>query len=227
MKNYSQDKVFNSYRYSTDFQINKVEELHVDKILSLIGKNKKVLDMGCGDGTISKRIKNTGNEVVGIEISNNAIRKAKEKKIKVYDLSLNSDWSKEISERFDIVFAGEIIEHILDTDHFLQNIKEVLKRKGKLIITSPNVAALGRRLMLLVGVNPFLETTRRLGDAGHVRYFTHASLEKLLRENDFQILSSSSLIVNLHTSGRIYSKLLAKLIPTFGNNIIISAQKIK
>jgi 2-polyprenyl-3-methyl-5-hydroxy-6-metoxy-1,4-benzoquinol methylase len=77
-----------------------------------------------------ERIKNSGNEVIGIEISENAIRKSREKGFLVYDFSLENDWSQKISEDFDIIFGGEIIEHIFDTDNFLKNIRNLLKKMG-------------------------------------------------------------------------------------------------
>lgn len=220
------NKSFNSKRYSQDFPVNKIEEIRIAEVLKIIGTKKKVLDLGCGDGFFMERIKNMDNEVTGIEISENAIIKARNRGFKVYDVSLENNWSEKISDKFDIIFGGEIIEHVFDTDNFLKNIKNLLKEGGSLIITTPNIASLGRRLLLLLGKNPLIETTARENDAGHIRYFTRDSLGKLLMENDFKIITMTSSVVNFSSfSDGFFSRFLAKTFPTFGNNIIVAAKK--
>lgn len=220
------DKNFNSRRYAKEFKINKTESIRINQIINLIGNNRTVLDLGCGDGYIMEKIRETGNKVVGVEISSSAIAESRRKGFKVFDLNLNKDWSKYIKSKFDVVHAGEIIEHIFDTDKFLQNIRNVLKTKGSLVITTPNVASLGRRLLLLIGKSPLIEVTARLEDAGHQRYFTRKTLIKLLEENRFKINKIESSVVNFDVRGRFYSVLLARLFPQFGNNIIVKASVI-
>ena len=142
------NKKFNTIRYSNDFLVNQAEEIRISKVLDLIGKNKTVLDLGCGDGFFMERILKNGNHVVGIEIAGQAILKARNKGFEVYDLSLEGNFSQNIAEKFDCVFAGEIIEHIFNTDNFLQNIKKILKDDGFLVLTTTNISTLGRRIFL-------------------------------------------------------------------------------
>jgi len=220
------NKKFNSVRYSSDLDINSVEEIRINKLLKLIGKNKSVLDLGCWDGSISEIIKKNTNTVAGVEISDNAIKKTREKGIEVFDLDLNSDWQESIKERYDVVFAGEIIEHIFDTDRFLQNVYKVLKNEGCLVLSTPNIASLGRRVFLLFGLNPLIETTARGGDAGHIRYFTFNTLERLLKDNNFVITNYTSDCVNFDRNGLIRSSLLSDIFPKLGRTLIIKATKL-
>lgn len=219
------NKKFNSIRYSGNPSLSKIDEIRVSKILKLIGKGKQVIDLGCGGGFIMEKIKASGNKVTGVEISENAIKKARQKGFKVFNLSLEGDWAKRINEKFDVAFAGEIIEHIFDTDKFLQNIRKVLKKNGSLIITTPNLASLGKRLFLLVGENPGIETTARKRDVGHIRYFTFATLTNLLIENNFRIETTESTAVNFNKNNTLYSAALATLFPTFGSHLIVKARK--
>lgn len=221
------NRKFNSKRYNHKFEESVVDKIRFNQILNLIGSGQKVLDVGCGDGFIMKKIKKAGNTVEGIEISSPAIKKARSRGFVVHDISLTSNWSKKISKKFDVVFAGEIIEHIFDTDKFLINISRVLKPKGKLVITTPNIASLGRRIMLFVGENPLLETTATPNDAGHIRYFTQKTLSNLLSKNHFKVQSNTSSVVNFDKEGKLFSVLLAKLFPQIGNNIIVKAIKNK
>ena len=215
-----------SYQQKKFNNDNNIEEIRIRKILSFIGSNKKVLDLGCGNGTISLKIIANNNQVTGVEFAKEAVRQVRNKGIRIYDLSLNTQWSKKIKGKFDVVFAGEVIEHIFDTDNFLQNVKGVLKKNGYLVLTTPNIASLGRRLLLLLGKNPLIETTARKGDAGHVRYFTRKTLINLLKENGFKTEALTATLVNFSQSGAIYSETLASWFPTLGSQLIVKAKPV-
>lgn len=220
------DKNFNSLRYSFDLPINSVEKIRISKLLKLIGHGKNVLDLGCWDGSISEIIKNNNNNVSGIEIADKAIEKARKRGVAVFDINLNSDWQANIKEKYDVVLAGEIIEHIFDTDKFLQNIYNSLTADGCLVLSTPNIASLGRRLLLLFGLNPMIEITARSNDAGHVRYFTFYNLKKLLKENNFKIMHFTSDCINFDNRGFVKSRLLSYFFPRLGRSIIIRAVKV-
>lgn len=195
-------KKFNSIVYSKDFIINDIERIRISKLIKLIGINKKVLDLGCRDGQISQLIAKNNNVVYGIEIANEMVKKCNKKGIKVFDIDLNSNWQESIEKKFDIVLAGEIIEHIFDTDKFLQNIYKILKSDGFLVLSTPNIASFGRRILLLLGKNPLIETTSRKYDAGHIRYFTLKALKLLLKENNFKVINFESDCINFDRWGQ-------------------------
>jgi 2-polyprenyl-3-methyl-5-hydroxy-6-metoxy-1,4-benzoquinol methylase len=219
------NKKFNELRYSQEFIPTLSDKTRVSTVINLIGQNKKVLDLGCMHGHIGNLIKLKNNVVYGVETSRFAAKNAKSKLNRVYNFSLENNWSRKISERFDIVFAGEIIEHIFDTDNFLKNIHNLLKKNGCLILTTPNVASLGRRLLLLLGLSPNLEITSRKYDSGHIRYFTLATLTMLLEQNGFNVLIKTSNVIQFTNDGKISSRVLARLLPTFGTTLIVKAQK--
>jgi len=205
--------------------MNPADEIRIQKILTLVGSHKKILDLGCGDGFLMQKIKRNNNTVFGIDIASKALEKSQKKGLSVFDLDLNTNWSKGMEEHFDSVVAGEIIEHIFDTDLFLNNIYKVLKKNGTLILSTPNIASLARRIMLLLGINPLIEVTARRYDAGHIRYFTFKSLKNLLYENDFSIMHFTSDSINFDKKAFFKSKILAEIFPTFGKTLIIKAAK--
>lgn len=218
------DKSFNSMRYSGEYGIHYTDQ-RIRALIDLAGNGQTVLDLGSGDGALAKMIEASGNKVVGVEVSALAIEKARAKGIKVYDRDLNKDWAGSIEEKFDAVVCGEVIEHIFDTDKFLRNIYEVLKEQGRLIISTPNLAALGRRIFLLFGINPHIELTARKEDAGHIRYFTLGGLRRLLRENGFEITKFRSDYISFYTKGRLRCAFLARLFPILGNSLIVECRK--
>ena len=131
---------------------------------------------------------------------------------------------------FDVWVCAEVIEHILDTDFFIEEIKRVLKPNGYLIITTPNVASFGRRILLLLGKNPFFEASfgfPSYARAGHIRYFTKDLLINFLNTKGFKTIFFTSNVVNFNNSGYISSKICAKLFPTLGSTLIIKAQNMK
>lgn len=215
---------FNNNTYFDNNCYNKFEHRLV--IMSkLIKKHSTVLDLGCGTGFFLEYIKSNCKSVQGIEISSRAANIGQKKGLNIKVADLHSQFPFN-DNHFDTIIAGEIIEHIYDTDFFLNEVKRILKPNGDLIISTPNIATLGRRLMLLVGINPSIETSLE-NAAGHIRYFTKSSLEQLLNKHNFNITVFTSDTINFSNDGKIQSKLLSRLFPTFGARLIIKATNNK
>lgn len=218
---------FNEKRYGGEWQPGPSEGPRIQAILKLVGSGGKVLDVGCGDGTIGSLVAKAGNDVYGIDISSTAVRLARAKGIKATKIDLESEDVCGLpfdDHFFDVVLAAEIIEHFFDTDTFLSKIKRVLKQGGYLVLTTPNLASFGRRVLLFLGKNPLTETRVDNNTAGHVRYFTKRTLFELLDANGFKVVNFCSDVVNFNSRGTIYSKTLVRLSPTLGRTLIVKAK---
>lgn len=211
-------------RFGKAWEVNASDFVRIKILLDLIGSGKKVLDVGCYDGTISALIKEGGNEVLGVDISERAVELAKGKGIeaRVADMSNRLPFPDSF---FDVIFAGEVVEHILDVDFLMAEIKRALKEHGFVVITTPNLASLGRRILLLLGKNPLIEVRWTKESAGHIRYFTKWTLIELLKAHAFRIDVFRSDVVNFDNSGRHFSTRLVKLFPSLGRTLIIRAFK--
>lgn len=214
---------FNNLAYSNPFEINTINLLRLKKIASYVGSGKRVLDIGCYDGSIAKFIKKNGNTVIGVDIAQTAVKMAKKNGIEAYVCDVEeNNFPKQIGD-FDVVVAAEIIEHIFDPDAFLEKVKKILKRKGSLILTTPNLAGIGSRISLMLGRLPWMiENDLLPGKSGHIRYFTLAELEKLLNRRGFSV---SSFTTDSFGVENITVPFLDKLFPTLGRILIVKAEK--
>lgn len=160
---------------------------------------KKVLDVACGVSTFGKTF---SNHVYGFDINPQAVLVAKKIGIHARLGDVEKKW-KYKTEYFDVVIASHIIEHVVNPDHLILEAKRVLKKSGMLIILTPNLAAWFNRILLLLGIQPFLtevstvdktlglKFTRRLTQSrspvGHLRLFTPGSLRDILEFHGFRI----------------------------------------
>lgn len=223
MTNQFEPSNFNETKYK-DFKLGDPDAERVATIVALCGTGKSILDIGCCDGYIGSKLIKTGNKVSGVDISKTCVDKSKAVGINAKLINLEQN-TLPFDEKFDVVVAGEIIEHVTDTDAFIELIKSALKPGGELVISTPNLAALGRRLLLLIGKNPHMEVSFETYSAGHVRYFIKDTLEWLLRKHGFSILEYTSDTVNFNSSGTLASVALAKRFPTLGKSLIIKCKK--
>lgn len=217
---------FNELKYGKEAVLSKTVLSKVKIILAFIGSNHTILDVGCNDGTISKMIALNNNKVIGVDISRKAVLLAKEKGIEAYQCDMETQSLEQFEDNFfDVVYSSEVIEHIMDTDQFLQKIRRVLAPGGALIITTPNLASLGRRFLLLFGQSPHIDPVLR-GDKGeHIRFFVKSTFLSLLQDNGFRIEYFTSDVVNFDNSHRFFSSAFAKLFPTLGRSLIVKAIK--
>ena len=139
---------------------------------------------------MSKYLKHARNcKVVGVEVNGAAAQKAEKfvETMIVGNIEDKETW-KRIKEKavFDVVFASAVIEHLSDPWKAIENIRAVLKNKGELIITFPNVAHWRSRLRLLFGTWEYEEFG--LFDSTHNKFFSLPSMRKMLEECGFFIV---------------------------------------
>jgi len=115
-----------------------------------MGKNKKVLDMGCRDGILTRHFIEQ-NEVTGLDIDKLALEVCKN------NLNIKTIWadfSLQIplpTSSFDVVIAGEVIEHLPYPEITISEVSRILKPKGLFIGSVPNSYHLKNRLRVLKG----------------------------------------------------------------------------
>ncbi len=200
------------------------DDSRVTAVLPLIGKVGRVLDVGCLDGTIGELFLKLGNEVYGIDASEPALEKARARGVKAQRGNVEERFPFD-DAMFDAVFAGEIIEHIFDVDSMLSEIRRVVKPGGAFVVTTPNLAAFGRRLLLLLNRNPHIEISFTGGAAGHIRYFIRQTLFEILEKHGFRVDVFCSDVINFNATGSLCSYRLARLFPTFGKSLIVQATR--
>ena len=192
--------------YSDQYYKDLSPEPRFAKVLNLVrGLEKKpdnLLDVGCGDGTFTRLLKEAAEakEVFGLEIAPEAVSSAQQKGIKASQLNIDENPFPFSDNYFDMVYCGEVIEHVFDTDHLLDEIYRVLKPNGIGVISTPNLGGWPSRAALLLGYEPYPmavspkhESLGKFlikgdeGQWGHIRLFTAKALGELLKLHRFRI----------------------------------------
>lgn len=101
-------------------------------------ENGKILDAGCSNGNLAKVLMEKGHDVAGIDISSTAIKRARKRGVKAYCGNIE-DMYMFSNNQFDLVLSTETIEHVESPTRALLEINRVLRPRGKLILTTPNV----------------------------------------------------------------------------------------
>jgi SAM-dependent methyltransferase len=165
-----------------------------------LGRPLRVLDVGCGLEPALLRFKAEGDTFHGCDFY--ADRPPGLDEYTQLDLNRDSLSAAVGTGAFDVVFCGEVIEHVFSPDALLREIKAVMTPDAILVLSTPNLGYWLNRLLLLAGVSPlFLENsaekklgrfTRRLGQGnpteGHIRLFTYRALRELVEGLGFEIV---------------------------------------
>ena len=132
-------------------------------IADLVEKNTRVLDVGCGDGTLMDFLKNNKKiDVRGIEISKNNTQKCVEKGLTVIEGDAEKDLTQFPNQSFDFVILSQTLQAFLNPEIV---INELLRVGKKAIVTVPNFGFWKVRIQLLIkGTMPI---TKNLPDEWH------------------------------------------------------------
>ena len=129
------------------------------------------------------------------------------------------------SSHFDLVFAGEIIEHVFDTRCFLRQCFRVLKPGAWLLMTTPNLSSFANLRAWLSADQP-MWVDSECGQNGHVRYVSPRRLRGMLCEEGYcdVTLASVAGLESLKRVGAVY-RLAHRLFPLRGNRLCAKARK--
>ncbi len=153
-------------------------------------KNKDVLDVGCVEHTLEAKehnpfwvhdFLNNNSNVLGIDILSDDIKTLCKEG---YNMKVANAETFKLKKKFNVIFAGELIEHLSNPGLFLQQSKKHLKDNGILILTTPNTFYTPRLLGCIsrLSDNPIVNNE-------HTNWFSPSTLTTLLEREGFDIIS--------------------------------------
>lgn len=166
-------------------------------LLRLAGAGQDILECGCGDGRLTRKLHAQGNRVVGLDVQ------AEPAEVSAFQAYIRADlaqglrqaWEQLGERKFDTVLLADVLEHLPEPEQLLRDCRQVLKANGRIVVSLPNVAHFWVRLQLLFGRFEYGE--RGILDRGHLRFYTKKSARRLLEQSGYRIVKQLSTIVPL------------------------------
>jgi len=179
-------------KYKTLYYKKKTQE--VLKLIDFPVTGKKVLDIGSCAGYFSIGLAKKGAIVTGMDLSEYAINAAKEnaRLNKVKCKFIKEDFNKaEFKEKFDLIIAKDVIEHIVEDEEFLKKIKSLLSENGKVIIATQN--SFSFNYLFEGAIRKLLGQKRWIGwDSTHVRWYNPWKIKKKFKNSGLKVEKFSS-----------------------------------
>lgn len=200
----------------------------VQEHVNLCGKAASALDIGCSTGTATEAIlpAKVAERILGLDMSLKALQNIRHPCMTgtVADVAVSLPFR---ADCFDVIVAGEIIEHLVDVDAFLLEIRRCLKKNGVLVLSTPNLARLVDRIRFVFGITPKQTIPMHRYLRYHVTPFTFSSLRETLTRCRFDIVRFCSNYVYLDPTGltKSQSHLLAQIFPSLGGSLIVAAKR--
>ncbi len=171
---------------------NKPEEYYRfprNEMLKLLPKtSKRVLDVGCGQGTFTSQIKAyNGAEVWGIEYMPKEGEIAKSVLDKVFIGAVENYINELPDDYFDAIFFNDVLEHLTYPDDVLRDLKPKLTNNGVVISSIPNMRNF-RVLKMLIWDGNWDYADHGIMDKTHLRWFTKKSIRKMYESLGFKII---------------------------------------
>ena len=154
-------------------------------LLEHVAAGATVLDLGCGAGEFSEELLRAGAMAVAVDVAREALRRAQER-VPGADLRL---WAEDEplpldDASVDAVWAGEVIEHVVDVAPWLSEVRRVLRPRGTLLLTTPHH---GPRVLLGLALSPRRFAAHFEPRSDHVRFFSPRTLRELLGDLGFDV----------------------------------------
>jgi len=202
------------------------------KLIKPYIENKTVLDIGCCgwyshregafelEGWLHYNIKKSSKNVFGIDKSKECIEFLRDKG---YDVEVANAENFHLNQKFDVIVAGELIEHLSNFQGFLNSVRKHLKEGGLLILSTPNMFYFQNTLFLILRGYPAVHKE-------HTCWFDEITLRQLLGRFGFSVekimYTTERYTREKFEFKNIILRIIEKLIPykklRYGNIIIVA-----
>src|SRR3990172_3017721 len=171
------------------------------KIARLIAPHALVLDLGAGPGTLGQYLSTAKQCIVdGVEYdpAQAQIAASFYRTLQLADLE-QADLAKMFAgQQYDYIVCADVLEHLRNPAHVVDQLPDLLKPDGRILLSIPNVAHAGLIADLLAG--EFRYGPEGLLDETHVRFFTRKSLLEFLQQHHLRALSMDTVNVDIRAS---------------------------
>ena len=186
-------QITQEYEYAyTDSNLTNAHSFLLSPLLSLLLPNSdtnaqklRLLDLGCGNGSLSNVLAQKGYEVVGVEESTQGVEIAQRNfpDVKFMQGSIYNLPDAGLNNSFDIVIAVEVIEHLFYPRDLVRAAKKCLKPNGRLILTTPYHGYAKNLVMAISGKMD--KHFHVLWDGGHIKFFSVPTMTTLLETEGY------------------------------------------
>ncbi len=142
-----------------------------------VAKEAQILEVGSGLGYLTYAIRERGFNIVGLDISSDAVEQAKKKFGDYFICEDIFQYVKNNEGRFDTIILTEVIEHISNPTGFCDTLLKLLKNGGQLIITTPNKSSFSSEEIWETELPPV-----------HLTWFSETSFKILAEQKRLSIL---------------------------------------
>jgi 2-polyprenyl-3-methyl-5-hydroxy-6-metoxy-1,4-benzoquinol methylase len=161
--------------------------------------NLKILEIGCSYGYLSYALKKRNFDIKAIDIASTPIKFAKENFGDFFYNTELKEYLKVYNEKFDLIIATEVIEHLENPNEFLRDCKKLLNQAGKILLTTPNKDYSKSDSVWQTDLPPV-----------HLIWFSKRGIKTLAEKNGFK--------VSFEDFSKYYPKFDNKLYKYFSNN---------
>ena len=190
---FAREHDIDDYYARSGFLIGWIEQRRLACIRRFVDarSNQRILEVGCGGGHVLRLF--PGCELTGVDVSGEMLAKAR-RKLKGYSARLLKGELHELNlpdAGFDKVICSEVLEHVVDPEAVLTEIRRLVRPGGRVVVTVPNDHLVNhlKRIVRDSGLT-FLPPFRRIswgGDHYHLHVWSVAQMRELL-SRDFSVL---------------------------------------
>lgn len=170
-------------RIHLSYRLDRGEELSPEEVKPWLAVERpKICEIGCGNGQNLPKFQVAGYEVFGVEPDSAARKVAQEITPNIFAGTAEELPEEIAQEKYDVVLMSHVLEHCLDINSAVANVRRILKDGGIYIVEIPNCNALGFKTY--EGNWPWSDIPR------HLNFFSRSSLTKILEKHDFTVKSA-------------------------------------
>lgn len=187
-----------SERLTYEYQVDADSDTAAARVVRFVGREKRVLEIGAGPGSITSVLKARNNcRVTAIELDPRSIEKLKSFCDEVYRQDLNDPgWTQVVSigGKFDVIVAADVLEHLYDPWATLASTKSILADDGYVVVSLPHI---GHNAVVACLLNEdFGYQEWGLLDKTHIRFFGLKNIGDLFRRAGMKIVGAQFVIRN-------------------------------